>query len=220
MRSMRRLLLFAKRPRLGKVKTRLCPPLQPEQALALYRGFLSDQLDLLRRCAEDYRAEVWWDGPAANGLLAGFNLERLLEREQPVGDLGQRLDHAFGEHACPAVAIGADSPTLGRGAIDRAFETLSELRPVVMMPSLDGGYVLLGLWRPYGELFHDVPWGGPGVAAATVALAERSGLRVELLPEGYDIDDAKGLRRLEADLSHPEIAARAPATLRALRLLF
>ena len=216
---MRRLLLFAKRPRLGHVKTRLCPPLDPEQALTLYRGFVTDLLALLRQCADDYRVEVWWDGPAADPSLAEFDFDGLVAREQPPGDLGGRLTRAFGESDAPAVVIGADSPTLGRGTIDRAFGALSELRPVVLKPAADGGYVLLGLWRPRAELFQGIPWGESGVCEATRARAERHGLRVELLPPGYDIDDAAGLRRLEADLGDPAIAARAPATFRALRLL-
>ena len=219
MPRMSRLLLFAKRPRLGKVKTRLCPPLEPAQALELYRAFLSDQLNLLRRCASDSRVEVWWDGPADDSLKR-FDLSDIEQHEQVCGDLGERLAHAFAAAAGPAVAIGADSPTLGSDAIDQAFSSLSELRPAVLMPAMDGGYVLIGLWRHHPEVFRDIPWGGPGVTAATLEQAKKHGLRVEVLPHGYDVDDAAGLRRLEADLSHPEIAARAPATLRALRLLF
>jgi rSAM/selenodomain-associated transferase 1 len=214
-----RLVLFAKRPRLGKVKTRLCPPLDAEQALTLYRAFLSDQLALLRRCADDYRAEVWWDGPA-DETLDGFNLDGLAQREQPEGDLGARLVHAFAQTGGPTVAIGTDSPTLGSAAIDTAFAVLSERRPAALMPATDGGYVLIGLWRTEPEVFRDIPWSGPRVTEVTLERAQGIGLRVEVLPQGYDIDDDKGLRRLEADLSHPEIAARAPATLRALRLLF
>ena len=217
---MRRLLLFAKRPRLGKVKTRLCPPLRPEQALTLYRGFLTDQLDLLRRCAADYRVEVWWDGPPDERSLRGFDLARIAQREQSEGDLGQRLAHAFSGAEVPTVAIGADSPTLGRAAIDHAFAALSVLRPVVLMPSIDGGYVLLGLWRLHPAVFRDIPWSGSSVAEVTLERAKTHGLLVTVLPHGYDVDDAAGLRRLEAELSHPEIAARAPATFRAMRLLF
>lgn len=216
---MRRLLLFARRPRLGKVKTRLCPPLDPEQALSLYRAFLTDQIDLLRRCSADYRAEIWWDGPR-DEPLDGFDLDGIAQREQTDGDLGTRLVHACGGEPGPIVVIGSDSPTLGRNAIDRAFASLSELRPLVLMPAMDGGYVLIGLWRNNPEVFHDIPWGGPDVAEATLERARDCGLRVEVLPQGYDVDDASGLRRLEADLSHPEVAARAPATHRALRLLF
>jgi rSAM/selenodomain-associated transferase 1 len=219
MPKMRRLLLFARRPRLGKVKTRLCPPLEPDQALALYRAFLTDQLSLLRRCAADYHVEVWWDG-RADETLAGFDLAGIEQCEQVDGDLGARLAHAFAAADEPAVAIGADSPTLGRDAIDAAFAALSELRPVVLMPAIDGGYVLIGLRSKRPEVFSGIPWGGPHVAAATLEQAKKQGLRVQLLPHGYDVDDESGLRRLEADLSHPEIAARAPATLRALRLLF
>ena len=63
-------------------------------------------------------------------------------------------------------------------------------------------------------------WSGAQVAATTLARAQARSLRVEVLPQGYDVDDGDGLRRLEVDLSRPEIAARAPATSRALRLLF
>ena len=217
---MRRLLLFARRPRLGKVKTRLCPPLDPGQALALYRAFLTDLLALARDCARDYLVEVWWDGPPLETELAGLDLDGLVSREQPAGDLGDRLRYAVARHEAPSVVIGADSPTLGRQVIDDAFRILCESHPVVLMPSLDGGYVLLGLWRPRASIFRDIPWGGAEVCDATLERARDHGLHVELLPPGYDVDDAAGLRRLEADLSHPEIAARAPATFRALRLLF
>jgi rSAM/selenodomain-associated transferase 1 len=217
---MRRLLLFAKRPRPGKVKTRLSPPLDARQAASLYRGFVCDLLALLRDCAGDYASEVWWDGPPDDPSLAGLDVAGLRIREQPPGDLGRRLASAFCEADVPTVVIGADSPTIGRGVVDRAFEALSELRPVVIQPALDGGYVLLGQWRPRRELFRDIPWGESGVCEATLRRAEALGLRVELLPPGYDVDDGDGLRRLEAELADPAVAARAPATLRALRLLF
>lgn len=217
---MRRLLLFAKRPRRGKVKTRLCPPLDERQAVSLYRGFVIDLLSLLRDCSADYRSEIWWDGPAEDPSLAGFDVAGLQVREQTPGDLGQRLEFAFGEADVPTVVLGADSPTIGRQAVDRAFESLSELRPVVIQPALDGGYVLLGQWRPCRELFRGIPWGESGVCDATLRQAESRGMPVELLPPGYDVDDSDGLRRLEAELADPGIAARAPATQRALRLLF
>jgi len=217
---MRRLLLFAKRPRPGKVKTRLTPPLSSTQATSLYRGFVTDLLSLLRDCAGEYRAEVWWDGPADDPSLAGFDVSGLVIREQSAGDLGCRLENAFGEAEVPTVVLGADSPTIGRAPIDRAFAGLSELRPVALQPSVDGGYVLLGLWRPRVELFRGIPWGESAVCETTLRLAEEHGLRVEMYPPGYDVDDADGLRRLEAELADPQIAARAPATFRALRLLF
>lgn len=216
---MSRILLFARRPQLGKVKTRLCPPLTPEQALSLYRAFLSDHLDLLRTCAAHGRPEVWWDAPL-EAAEYGLDTSGLTEHVQPSGDLGERLAHAFGAEETPAVAIGADSPTLGSRAIENALETLSASRPLALMPALDGGYVLLGLWRMRSEIFRDVPWGTEDVADVTLANAERAGVPVTLLPAGYDVDDADGLRRLEHDLAYPEIAARAPATARSLRLLF
>jgi len=220
MKAMSRLMLFAKRPRTGRVKTRLCPPLTAEQALVLYRGFLVDGLDLLRRCSNHHRTELWWDGPPDAAALEGLDLDGIETRTQSDGDLGHRLAAAFGAESSPAIVIGADSPTLGRADIDRAFATLSELRPVVLKPSLDGGFLLLGLWQPHEGLFREIPWGGGDVSEVTLQRARELRLRVEIQNPGYDVDDAEGLRRLEADLADPAIAARAPATLRALRLLF
>jgi len=209
---------LAKRPRLGRVKTRLVPPLRPEQALHLYRAFLDDTLRLMRDCSAGRSVELCLDGPGtprAEGLtpFAGLRLT-----QQGPGDLGERLTRAFGrsraEGATSTVIIGADSPTLPAERITRAFELLREGAPLVLAPADDGGYVLIGLREPIEALFAGVPWGGPDVARITVEKAAASGLRPALLDAWYDVDDRHGLERLRQELhGHAE---RAPATARYL----
>jgi len=215
---MQRLVLFAKRPRLGHVKTRLVPPLTAEQALELYRAFLIDQLGLLdafrSRCAPELCLDEDWE---PDRETAGGTVRRT---EQGDGDLGSRmlrcLRRATGEGAERIVIVAADSPTLPATHVERAFDALAGGAEVVLAPAFDGGYVLIGLRRPVPELFCDMPWGGPEVLRITLERARDAGIETLVIDPWYDVDDGKGLGRLRSDLRDPEMAARAPATARAL----
>lgn len=219
---MRRLLLFAKRPRLGRVKTRLVPALGPERTLALYRAFVLDQIAFLRSCADICRSEIYLDGawPADFGAPPGADGPR--PRLQGAGDLGRRLLRAFERTAAegtPAtVVIGADAPTLPRSRVLRAFELLEAGAEAVVAPALDGGYVLLGASRPLPELFHGVPWGGEDVLRTTLARVRSGRIDLRLLDPWYDVDDSGGLERLRRDLAGAG-GERAPATARGLAAL-
>lgn len=209
---------MAKRPRRGRVKTRLVPPLRPGQALELYRALLGDTLRLVQACAPGRSVELCLDGPATldRGDPAPFAGLRLTA--QGSGDLGRRLARAFArsraEGATSTVIIGADSPTLPAERITRAFALLRDGAPVVLAPADDGGYVLIGLREPIEALFVGVPWGGPDVATCTVAKAAALGLRVALLEAWYDVDDRQGLARLRRELRRQP--GRAPTTARYL----
>jgi rSAM/selenodomain-associated transferase 1 len=203
------LLVVAKRPAPGHTKTRLSPPLSPEQAAALYECFLKDTLELMRsvpgvqpvlaylpRGEEDYFA----------GLAPDFDL--LLQQGS---DLGSRLDSAlthYLELGYSRVAVmDSDGPTLPRRCLELAFERL-EAADVVLGPCDDGGYYLIGLKKPAPRLLREVRMSTPQVAADTLALAQELGLRVALLPAWYDVDDARSLGRLLSELkqSPPELA--------------
>ncbi|HTM01624.1 MAG TPA: TIGR04282 family arsenosugar biosynthesis glycosyltransferase [Candidatus Omnitrophota bacterium] len=207
--------LFAKTPRPGTVKTRLSPPLSPDEAAAVARVCLEETL---RR----FPAAV----PASWTLFLDGALEPWLARlaanrgvaiaAQGDGDLGARLDRAFRAlhegGARRAVAIGADSPTLEPARIASALERLDRA-DAVLGPARDGGYYLIGI-RPGREaIFSGIPWGTPGVADATRRRAAESGWTVAELPEWYDVDDAEGLRRAAAD------AAECPELLRVVAAL-
>ena len=122
--------------------------------------------------------------------------------------------------------VGSDLPTL---PAERVVEALDLLRGpgdrVVLGPANDGGYYLIGLVARTGDqavpdLFTDVRWSTEWARTDTVAAADRCGLAVELLGDWYDIDDEKGLQRLQAELATEAGARRAPATTRVLHEIF
>ena len=217
---MQRLILFAKIPRLGRVKTRLVPPLTPEQALTLYRAFLLDQIGFLGSFSEGHEIELcvdepWRPEPGEGELPPGLRLA-----EQGGGDLGQRMLRAFrrsrSEGCAATVALGADAPTLPHPRVLEALCRLGEGCDGVVIPSVDGGYVLLGLREPRPELFHSVPWGGPDVLATTLVRADACGIALDRLREWYDVDEIETLRRLASELETPAGRRRAPRTARCL----
>jgi rSAM/selenodomain-associated transferase 1 len=215
-----RLLLFAKRPRRGKVKTRLCPPLRPQEALGLYRAFLADQLRLLEAFRDRCQVELTVDGPweAGDGERPAF--EGLRWGEQGPGDLGLRLLRAFSrsraEGCGQTVVVGADSPTLPYDHVRRALAELRAGAPGVIAAARDGGYVLLGLGDPVPALFEGIAWSGPDVFTATCRRAARHGIELVRLEPWHDVDDARGLERLRRELARAATRRRAPATARFL----
>lgn len=207
------LLTVAKRPAPGRTKTRLTPPLSPIQAATLYECFLQDTLDLMRRVPKTQPVIAYLPQEAKtyfSHLAPDFDC--ILQQGQ---DLGARLDNALTHYlqlGYRHVAImNSDGPTLPVDYLTAAFETLAGKADVVLGPSDDGGYYLLGLKRPAPRLLREVQMSTPTVTADTLALAKEEGLRVELLPTWYDVDDAAALARLGADLAQAPTDA-APHT--------
>jgi rSAM/selenodomain-associated transferase 1 len=219
---MRRLLLFAKRPRLGRVKTRLVPPLLAEQALDLYRAFLLDQLRFLMSFAGNLDVELRLDGPWTADLGEIPAPPGLVVRQQGPGDLGMRLLRAFEESradgARASVVIATDSPTLPARHVLRAFDELDRGADAIAAPADDGGYVLIGMCRPLPELFHGVPWSTSDVMDITAARARQGGIALRRIEPWYDVDDVAALRRLRLELSGVSVE-RAAATARCMASL-
>ncbi|MDB5035178.1 MAG: hypothetical protein JWQ98_2419 [Chlorobi bacterium] len=199
-----RLLIFAKYPRAGDVKTRLAPPLAPEEAARLYGAFLLDAIDAYRALSPAIEPVLY----VANGEdiepmrhLAGREIDI---RAQRGATLGERLHAAFVEAhddgADAACAIGTDHPTLPDEYILQGIGALGD-HDMAIGPADDGGYYLLALRRPCEELFRDMPYSTPGLLDATLAAARRIGMRAHLLPVWYDVDDRDSLLRLDRDRS-------------------
>jgi len=201
--------IMAKAPRPGRVKTRLAPPLTLEESAALNICFLRDTAENLAAVSEA-GASVGLvcytpvgDEAAFDGLLAeGFSL------------IPQRGD-AFGERllaaaedilACGFSAvclIDSDSPTVPAAAFEAAVAALA--RPgdrIVLGPSHDGGYYLIGLKEAHAEVFDRITWSTSTVLAETIERAKEAGIEVELLPLWYDVDDAATLTILTRELLH------------------
>ncbi len=192
------LIVFAKVPQPGRVKTRLTPPLTPAEAAALYDAFLRDALD---RYAGLGAAP---GGPAVRLYLAGDGGEDLarpgvsVHRQRGAG-LGERMLRAFVETFAAghdrAVVVGTDHPTLPLDFFGLAFDTLDDPLTAVLGPSDDGGYYLLGLNDIVPDLF-DMAYSHPDVFQDTLDRAMEVDLTPVVLPAHYDVDDRASLARL------------------------
>ncbi|OGB92719.1 MAG: hypothetical protein A2Z31_01095, partial [candidate division NC10 bacterium RBG_16_65_8] len=172
------LAIMAKRPQAGKVKTRLCPPLIPEEAAQLAHCFLLDKLEQGRRLSGVTRFVAFFppDAEAFFRTQAGEAFSLLPQRG---ADLGDRLvdvsDRLLGAGVSAVMIIGTDSPTLPDAVLREAHEVLTRDRAdVVLGPVDDGGYYLIGLRRPSGSLFHGIAWSTDTVLSQTVARAKRA----------------------------------------------
>jgi rSAM/selenodomain-associated transferase 1 len=191
--------IMAKAPRAGRVKTRLSPVLSPAAAAGLARCLLLDTVDRVGRIEHARPALVYTPRTARRffaRVAPGFVLV-----PQRGGDLGRRLRSAFerllGLGAGPVVVIGSDAPSVPTSVLERALEALHDRRTdVVLGPSQDGGYYLIGLRRPSAGLFAGVAWSTPAVLAQTLARARARRLRVTVLRRWWDVDTPRDLARL------------------------
>lgn len=196
---MRRLLLFTKPAREGRVKTRLIGDLTAAEAAALHAAFLEDLLDRLRE--GDFELRLAWALDAEDELPAGGV-------RQQGDDLGERLYRALSEGArdgAAVMALGSDHPTLPLALVHEAFERLERGAEVVLGPAEDGGYYLIAL-RPHAidpALFRGVPWSTDRVLSATLERCRN--LAVELLPPASDVDTPEDLRRLAERMSFDDL---------------
>jgi glycosyltransferase A (GT-A) superfamily protein (DUF2064 family) len=103
------------------------------------------------------------------------------------------------------IVLGADVPHVDLSCVRRAVDALAGDADLVLGPALDGGYYLIGLRAPVPALFAAMPWGTAGVLAATTGRAEALGLRCELLPETFDVDEVADLTRLRTLIERGDV---------------
>ena len=192
------LIIFAKSPVPGSVKTRLCPPLTPDEAATLHGSLVLDTLEQTRKlqgfdrflaCAPSTQH------PFFQAVGARQHIE--LWEQIPDEDLGKRMEQAF----CTAferqytftVMIGSDLPTIDGEVIQQALRALSA-HDVAVGPSQDGGYYLIGLKTPAPQLFSEIPWSTNQVTPLTKQKAERHGYSLKFLPQQRDLDTVEDLQ--------------------------
>lgn len=188
------LAMFAKSPLPGQVKTRLTPPLTPNECADLYRRMLLDTVSRVGTLSADpficYHGEDRF-------FHRHFPHIPLLPQEGE--DLGTRLENAFdaldSRGYANRVVIGTDAPDLPLSYIEEAFRLLEQGSDAVFGPAEDGGYYLVALRSGYGGLFRDIPWSGPEVLEKSLEKAAQGGLKVSLLPVWYDVDSFEDLNR-------------------------
>jgi len=197
-----RLLVFARLPERGKVKTRLAAALGDERALVIYEAMLRDVLGAVGASSPETEIEMLWaPTPHASGALLRRAFGPHATAMQTGATLGDRLSMAFSERfffhrTQKIVAIGVDDPLLPRDLIDQAFALLDSCEYVVG-PARDGGYYLFGCralsFEP--DVFLGIDWGTPSVLGDTIRRIAATGRTCALLPERCDIDTAEDLER-------------------------
>lgn len=202
--------VMIKAPRAGASKTRLVPPLTHEEAARLSTAFLGDTAaNIADACAEHdggaVQAVAVYTPAGAEGAFDGLLPQGFALLAQRGDTFGERLFYAsadllqLGYESC--CLIDSDSPTLPRALLTSAVAELG--RPgdrLVLGPSDDGGYYLIGMKRVHRRLFEEIAWSTADVSAQTVERAREINLDVGILPAWFDVDDAPALRRLCGEL--------------------
>ena len=198
------LVIFAKAPIAGQVKTRLCPPLTPDEAATLHGSFVIDMLERTKVAAIKLKLPIdRYLACAPSSTLVFF---QIMEERQSVklidqvgDDLGARMEQTFatlfGKGYQRVFIVGTDVPSLPLDHYKQALALL-DTHDVVLGPALDGGYYLIGLKRPRPELFAGIAWSTDRVLAATQEKAASLGLKLALIPSWRDVDSVDDLQAL------------------------
>lgn len=214
------LIVFAKKPEAGKVKTRLVPPFTFEEAKELYTCFLKDSLiQYTQICPEkDLRIFLAVAPSQASDDFGEFlkSIPEINQRRSKItimaqagSDLGEKIFNAFKYvFSCgylQAVVIGTDHPTLPEEHIIRAFTELDHSKiDCVIGPAEDGGYYLLGLKEVKKEYFKHVLWSTGKVFDKTVKNLKNAKKTVYVLPEWYDVDDKNSLFKILNEMTRKD----------------
>jgi rSAM/selenodomain-associated transferase 1 len=190
------IIVFAREPVPGRVKTRLAAAIGDQAAAERYDAMLRDVLETTRQLS-GVETVVYWscEEEALPRLAERYHCR---SRMQGTGNLGQRMQTAFEEMfadgcKCSCI-IGSDAPDLPLSYIRTAFQLLQAGQSVAVFgPSRDGGYYLLGLRQVHQGLFSDISWSSAKVLSQSLAAAHGAGLTTTLLPEWQDIDTVEDL---------------------------
>ena len=201
------LVIMARAPRAGHTKTRLMPALTADEAAGLYQAMLLDTIERLRLLSE---FELWLAfTPADERTWFETNIQpgiRLMP--QRGDDLGQRMHHIVEDRrsggAEAVLIVGTDLPTLPAEYVRRAADLLHEDNRVVLGPTEDGGYYLIGLREPDIRVFERIEWSTASVFQQTLRQAEAAGKSVSRVPSWFDIDEPADLERLRSELQHSD----------------
>lgn len=217
------LIVFAKAPRPGLVKTRLCPPLSLEESAVFYEEMLLDVLETSGRIARerDLEAILAFHPPdAANELIRlappGFRLQN-----QRGADLAERMANAFAEAAAAgvpwALLRGSDSPALSPAHVDQAIEALEHEADLVLTPDEGGGYAMIGMGAPCPALFA-LPMSTSDMLSNTLVMAKQQGLDVAMTDATFDLDVAADFEAF-ARYSEAELSDLCPRTVESISVL-
>jgi rSAM/selenodomain-associated transferase 1 len=191
------LVIMAKDPLPGQVKTRLSPPLSPAEAAGLYRCFLEDRIAEVGTLEGVDPALAYTPGNAKPTFraLVSDSMQLFAQRGKNLTEeLVNIFNDLFSEGYQSVSIIDSDTPDLSSAIMRQSFDLLaSEHTDVVFGPCKDGGYYLVGLKKNYPKLFEKIPWSGKNVLAVSLKKAKEMGLQTALLPHQNDIDTYEDL---------------------------
>jgi uncharacterized protein len=203
-----RILVFARAPVAGQAKTRLIPALGAEGSVKLHRRLVHRAL-AAASAAGIGRVELWCapdcDHPFFRDCALAYGCAL---QAQPPGDLGERMRVAL-ETGLPALLLGSDAPGLEPGTLRAAARALLSGTDCVLVPALDGGYVMIGLSVPAPVLFDDMPWGSAEVLAETRRRCAQQDIRLTELPPCPDIDRPQDLLHCPPELLRGLVQTRS-----------
>ena len=226
------LVIFAKAPIPGQVKTRLCPPLTPDEAATLHGSFVLDTLERTKIAVGKLKLRM--DRYLACAPSSAHVFFKIMEERHGVklidqvgDDLGARMHQAvemmFSLGYRRTLIIGTDAPTLPLEYLRQALTSL-ENHDLALGPAFDGGYYLIGMSKPIPELFSDIPWSTDQVLRLTQEKAAGLGLTTALIQPWRDVDTLADLRTLietcNAEAKRPKndrmLSSRTAGVLQAL----
>jgi len=205
------LVIAAKPPAPGRVKTRLSPPLTMEESAKLYECFLLDTISSLSSIEGVDKFIAFYPVTSKEYFLS-IHVGDFTPIAQRGKDLGERMsgvfEQLFGDGYNTVSIIGSDAPTLPVDFIMRSFNELKKCSvDLTIGPCRDGGYYLIGMKRLYSRLFEDIAWSTSLVFECTIKRSKKLGLNIFVLPEWYDIDEAEDLVKLRDALCSTNNAA-------------
>jgi rSAM/selenodomain-associated transferase 1 len=199
--------IMCKTPISGMSKTRLSPPLRPDECAAISACFIRDLSSTIGSLVTDGDVAGYavYTPRGSEAALRPLLLRHFRLVPQCDGDFGRRLIQGVADllaagHA-GAILVNSDSPTLPKSILHEAVDAVRSGDNVTLSPAIDGGYTLIGLSRLHVRLFEDIPWSTSDVYRLTLERAGEIGLPVINVPAWYDVDDAPSFRMLEAELA-------------------
>jgi len=196
MRTNNTLILFTKTPTVCRVKTRMRPNLSHRECLYLHKKLTEHAVNQFKS-NNKYKLTIY-----TTRINKGRHLypRGICIRQQVGKNLGVRMDNAIKQEIKASrrvVLIGSDFLTLNMDHINTAFDKLSNNNDIVLGPTIDGGYGLIGMQKQNAFLFNDIPWGTSDVYNKTLSLAHKHGRKINTLNDISDIDTIKDLYRLK-----------------------
>jgi rSAM/selenodomain-associated transferase 1 len=198
------LIIMAKKPKVGSIKTRLCPPLKLDEAAMLYEALLWDTIEMVTG-VRDIDLAIAITPPESSEYFKQITPLDTILIPVACADIGECLACVLGKLIDMGydrvMALNSDGPTLPPGYIQAAIQSL-EQHDLVLGPAEDGGYYLVGFQELHTKIFSGIDWSTDRVLTQTLRRAEQLSLSVHLLPPWYDIDTVADIHRLRDELKN------------------